>query len=46
MESERGFALVLLFTLTLVSVALGAKDKDLYCGGEFVQFNQRLVLNL
>lgn len=32
MENERGFALVLLFTLTLVSVALGAKDKDLYCG--------------
>ena len=33
MGTEGGFVLVVLLALTLVRTSLGAKDRDLYCGG-------------
>lgn len=35
MESATQLCLVVLFVTTFVNEALGAKDKELYCGGKF-----------
>lgn len=35
MESATQLCLVVLFLTTFVNEALGAKDKELYCGGKF-----------